>query len=276
MMNRNSLASDEKSRITNMPTSKLITLAYRVNYYLRKYEKIKINDYYDICYITQALNAINIPEPDRTVLDEYYNKNHSVNYIKDIYKLDIKTIDDILNKTTERIIRYIHRKKWKQGLLHDVNQYLDKPLDNTYTEYIVSQMNEIPNERQRLAVKLYYEKGYTYQKVGTLISPSPASVKAGCATNGYISCSTAANLVKRGILSIARHVRRIEDEDSINILKLNTRTMRILHDHQITKIAQLYEYNASTILNKWEGCGIRTIEHINVCLADAGYPEITT
>ena len=228
-----------------------------------------------MCYITQALNAINIPELDRIVLDQYYNKNHSVNYIKDIYKVDIKTIDEILNKTTERIIRYIHRKKWKQGLLHDVNRYLKKPLDDTYIEYIVSQMDEIPNERQRLAVKLYYEKGYTYQKVGTLISPDPASVKAGCTTNGYISCSSAANLVKRGILTIARHVRRIEDEDSINILKLNTRTMRILHDHQITKIAQLYEYNASTILKKWEGCGIHTIEHINACLANAGYPEMT-
>lgn len=256
-------------------TSKIVTLAYRVNYKLRPYEKIKIGDYYDMCYIMQALNVINIPELDRTVLDQYYNQNHSVNYIKDIYKVDIKTIDEILNKTTERIIRYIHRKKWKQGLLHDVNRYLDKPLDDTYIEYIVSQMDEIPNERQRLAVKLYYEKGYTYQKVGTLISPDPASVKAGCTTNGYISCSSAANLVKRGILTIARHVKRIEDDDSINILKLNTRTMRILHDHQITKIAQLYEYNASTILKKWEGCGIRTIEHINTCLANAGYPEIT-
>ena len=265
----------ENEKIFNDFTSKIVTLAYRVNYKLRPYEKIKIGDYYDMCYITQALNAINIPELDRTVLDQYYNQNHSVNYIKDIYKLDIQTIDDILNKTTERIIRYIHRKKWKQGLLHDVNQYLDKPLDDTYAEYIVSQIDEIPNERQRLAVKLYYEKGYTYQKVGTLISPDPASVKSGCTTNSYITCSSAANLVKRGILSIARHIKRIEDDDSINILKLNTRTMRILHDHQITKIAQLYEYNASTILKKWEGCGIRTIEHINICLADAGYPEIT-
>lgn len=265
----------ENKKIFNDFTSKIATLAYRVNYKLRPYEKIKIGDYYDMCYITQALNAINIPELDRTVLDQYYNQNHSVNYIKDIYKVDIKTIDEILNKTTERIIRYIHRKKWKQGLLHDVNQYLDKPLDDTYIEYIVSQMDEIPNERQRLAVKLYYEKGYTYQKVGALISPDPASVKAGCTTNGYISCSSAANLVKRGILTIARHVKRIEDDDSINILKLNTRTMRILHDHQITKIAQLYEYNASTILKKWEGCGIRTIEHMNTCLANAGYPEIT-
>lgn len=274
-MENEKMQSFLSKKIFNDFTSKIATLAYRVNYKLRPYEKIKIGDYYDMCYITQALNAINIPELDRIVLDQYYNKNHSVNYIKDIYKLDIQTIDDILNKTTERIIRYIHRKKWKQGLLHDVNRYLDKPLDDTYTEYIVSQMDEIPNERQRLAVKLYYEKGYTYQKVGTLISPDPASVKAGCTTNGYISCSSAANLVKRGILTIARHVKRIEDEDSISILKLNTRTMRILHDHQITKIAQLYEYNASTILKKWEGCGIRTIEHINACLANAGYPEIT-
>lgn len=274
-MENEKMQSFLSKKIFNDFTSKIATLAYRVNYKLRPYEKIKIGDYYDMCYITQALNAINIPELDRTVLDQYYNQNHSVNYIKDIYKLDIQTIDDILNKTTERIIRYIHRKKWKQGLLHDVNRYLEKPLDDTYIEYIVSQMDEIPNERQRLAVKLYYEKGYTYQKVGTLISPDPASVKAGCTTNGYISCSSAANLVKRGILTIARHVKRIEDEDSINILKLNTRTMRILHDHQITKIAQLYEYNASTILKKWEGCGIRTIEHINACLANAGYPEIT-
>lgn len=274
-MENEKMQSFLSEKIFNDFTSKIATLAYRVNYKLRPYEKIKIGDYYDMCYITQALNAINIPELDRTVLDQYYNQNHSVNYIKDIYKLDIQTIDDILNKTTERIIRYIHRKKWKQGLLHDVNRYLEKPLDDTYTEYIVSQMDEIPNERQRLAVKLYYEKGYTYQKVGTLISPDPASVKAGCTTNGYISCSSAANLVKRGILTIARHVKQIDDEDSINILKLNTRTMRILHDHQITKIAQLYEYNASTILKKWEGCGIRTIEHINACLANAGYPEIT-
>ena len=274
-MENKKMQSFLSKKIFNDFTSKIATLAYRVNYKLRPYEKIKIGDYYDMCYITQALNAINIPELDRTVLDQYYNQNHSVNYIKDIYKVDIKTIDEILNKTTERIIRYIHRKKWKQGLLHDVNRYLDKPLDDTYIEYIVSQMDEIPNEGQRLAVKLYYEKGYTYQKVGTLISPDPASVKAGCTTNGYISCSSAANLVKRGILTIARHVKRIEDDDSINILKLNTRTMRILHDHQITKIAQLYEYNASTILKKWEGCGIRTIEHINACLANAGYPEIT-
>ena len=274
-MENEKMQSFLSEKIFNDFTSKIVTLAYRVNYKLRPYEKIKIGDYYDMCYITQALNAINIPELDRTVLDQYYNQNHSVNYIKDIYKVDIKTIDEILNKTTKRIIQYIHRKKWKQGLLHDVNRYLKKPLDDTYTEYIVSQMDEIPNERQRLAVKLYYEKGYTYQKVGTLISPDPASVKAGCTTNGYISCSSAANLVKRGILTIARHVKRIEDDDSINILKLNTRTMRILHDHQITKIAQLYEYNASTILKKWEGCGIRTIEHINVCLANAGYPEIT-
>lgn len=274
-MENEKMQSFLSEKIFNDFTSKIATLAYRVNYKLRPYEKIKIGDYYDMCYITQALNAINIPELDRIVLDQYYNKNHSVNYIKDIYKLDIQTIDDILNKTTERIIRYIHRKKWKQGLLHDVNRYLKKPLDDTYIEYIVSQMDEIPNERQRLAVKLYYEKGYTYQKVGTLISPDPASVKAGCTTNGYISCSSAANLVKRGILTIARHVKRIEDEDSISILKLNTRTMRILHDHQITKIAQLYEYNASTILKKWEGCGIRTIEHINTCLTNAGYPEIT-
>lgn len=274
-MENEKMQSFLSKKIFNDFTSKIATLAYRVNYKLRPYEKIKIGDYYDMCYITQALNAINIPELDRTVLDQYYNQNHSVNYIKDIYKLDIQTIDDILNKTTERIIRYIHRKKWKQGLLYDVNRYLEKPLDDTYIEYIVSQMDEIPNERQRLAVKLYYEKGYTYQKVGTLISPDPASVKAGCTTNGYISCSSAANLVKRGILTIARHVKRIEDDGSINILKLNTRTMRILHDHQITKIAQLYEYNASTILKKWEGCGIRTIEHINTCLANAGYPEIT-
>lgn len=274
-MENEKMQSFLSEKIFNVFTSKIVTLAYRVNYKLRPYEKIKIGDYYDMRYITQALNAINIPELDRTVLDQYYNQNHSVNYIKDIYKIDIKTIDEILNKTTERIIRYIHRKKWKQGLLHDVNRYLEKPLDDTYTEYIVSQMDEIPNERQRLAVKLYYEKGYTYQKVGTLISPDPASVKAGCTTNGYISCSSAANLVKRGVLTIARHVKRIEDDDSINILKLNTRTMRILHDHKITKIAQLYEYNASTILKKWEGCGIRTIEHINTCLANAGYPEIT-
>lgn len=274
-MENEKMQSFLSKKIFNDFTSKITTLAYRVNYKLRPYEKIKIGDYYDMCYITQALNAINIPELDRTVLDQYYNQNHSVNYIKDIYKIDIKTIDEILNKTTEHIIRYIHRKKWKQGLLHDVNRYLEKPLDDTYTEYIVSQMDEIPNERQRLAVKLYYEKGYTYQKVGTLISPDPASVKAGCTTNGYISCSSAANLVKRGILTIARHVKQIDDEDSINILKLNTRTMRILHDHQITKIAQLYEYKASTILKKWEGCGIRTIEHINACLANAGYPEIT-
>lgn len=274
-MENEKMQSFLSKKIFNDFTSKIVTLAYRVNYKLRPYEKIKIGDYYDMCYITQALNAINIPELERTVLDQYYNQNHSVNYIKDIYKVDIKTIDEILNKTTKRIIQYIHRKKWKQGLLHAVNQYLEKPLDDTYIEYVVSQMDEIPNERQRLAVKLYYEKGYTYQKVGTLISPDPASVKAGCTTNGYISCSSAANLVKRGILTIARHVKRIEDEDSINILKLNTRTMRILHDHQITKIAQLYKYNASTILKKWEGCGIRTIEHINTCLANAGYPEIT-
>lgn len=123
-MENEKMQSFLSEKIFNDFTSKIVTLAYRVNYKLRPYEKIKIGDYYDMCYITQALNAINIPELDRTVLDQYYNQNHSVNYIKDIYKVDIKTIDEILNKTTERIIRYIHRKKWKQGLLHDVNRYL--------------------------------------------------------------------------------------------------------------------------------------------------------